>query len=467
VSQEAPTSQTAQTSRSDSERHRRSKEWFLIRALDCDAPTRGSARHALRAIQTVEFERDTTVTQRRDTHDSHGTLRLTLDDRKLSAHHARLTRNGGVWVLEDLNSTNGSWVDGERITRASLHDGGVFILGHTVFLLRLADVERRVEDDVFVEPRNAPSLATLSPALEESAERLASVSVSQLPILLLGESGTGKEVAARTIHELSRRPGPFVPVNCGAIPPTLVEAQLFGHTKGSFTGAMRDEIGFVRSAAFGTLFLDEIGDLPAASQAPLLRVLQAGEVTPVGSARAVHVDVRIVAATHRDVKELMDSGVFRRDLYARLAGFVNALPPLRDRPEDLGLLIGALLLRHSPSDGDPIRLRPDAARALFTYAWPLNVRELEQCLAAGIAMAKSRVLGPEHLPDMVRDARRSTAVDETVLRTPEQRALHDTLVAALRESRGNIAGAARHMGKARQQVQRWVKRFGIDPKTFQ
>src|SRR5262249_4252107 len=160
-----------------------------------------------------------------------------------------------------------------------------------------------------------------------------------LSILLLGETGTGKEVLARSLHALSQRPGPFIAVNCGAIPENLVEGQLFGHVRGAFSGALKDEPGLVRAAQGGTLLLDEIGDLPASSQAALLRVLQESEVRPVGSTQTVKVDVRIIAATHRPLESLIKGNAFRHDLYARLAGFRFELAPLRKRKVDLGLLI--------------------------------------------------------------------------------------------------------------------------------
>jgi DNA-binding NtrC family response regulator len=468
---DAPVStQTAQTSRSDSEPARLEREWFLIRALACDAPTSGSARHALRDVDVIEVERGAEARHARQVEAGVRRLRLQLPDRKLSASHARFTRTPSGWILEDLESTNGSYVDGTKITQAELSEGSVVTLGRTLFLLRELEISHRVADDLVVEPSASANLVTLSPGLQDSFSRLQRVAPSQLPILLLGETGTGKEVLARAVHEHSKRPGPFVPVNCGAIPATLVEAQLFGHVKGAFTGAVKAELGFVRSAAFGTLFLDEIGDLPASSQVALLRVLQSGEITPLGSAQPVHADVRILAATHRDVNELMESGGFRRDLYARLAGFVNRLPPLRERSEDLGLLIGALLLRHASERGD-IRIRPEAARALFAHAWPLNVRELEQCLAAAIVLADGDVIAIDHLPESVRQVEaprnpRSPTARPPVPLTEEEQATKDALIATLAETWGNVTETARRMGKARQQIQRWLRRFGIDPASF-
>jgi transcriptional regulator with GAF, ATPase, and Fis domain len=294
--------------------------------------------------------------------------------------------------------------------------------------------------------------------------------MTPIPVLLLGESGTGKEVLARVTHELSGRPGAFVAVNCGAIPPNLVESHLFGHQKGSFSGAVRDELGFVRSANGGTLFLDEIGDLPPASQAALLRVLQEGEVHPVGAARPVRVDVRVIAATHRSLDRMQDDGSFRRDLYARLSGFVVQVPPLRERKEDIGQLIGELLVRSETT----VRIRPDAASLLVRYDWPLNVRELSQCLSTAAALATDGLIKLEHLPPQV--ARQEGPISllsvvegpasagvrsrNTPL-SPEDEALRADLVQRLEANGFNISAVAREMGKARQQVQRWVRRFNL------
>src|SRR5262249_27731601 len=194
-----------------------------------------------------------------------------------------------------------------------------------------------------------------------------------LSVLLFGETGTGKEVLAGAIHRTSARTGAFVAANCGALPAALVESQLFGHVRGAFTGAVRDGPGFVRAADRGTLFLDEIGDLAPPAQAALLRVLEEYEVVPVGTTRAVHVDVRVIAATHRPLDQMAERGEFRQDLYARLAGFVQRIPPLRERREDLGLLVGGVLGRNPPRRPH-VRLRPGGGPDFFRPPRPPNVR---------------------------------------------------------------------------------------------
>ena len=219
--------------------------------------------------------------------------RLSIADGRMSTSHARVAFEGDALVLTDLGSTNGSRVNGASVDRAVLRDGDVVELGYTFFVTRTTTLAmvRAAEELQLVR--------TYSPTFAAELARLARIARSELPVMLNGPTGTGKEVLARAIHGASGRPGPFVAVNCGALPATLIEAQLFGHTRGAFTGAVRDSRGFVRAAEHGTLLLDEVGELPAESQAALLRVLEEGEVVPVGSTTPEPVDVRIVSATHQ------------------------------------------------------------------------------------------------------------------------------------------------------------------------
>jgi transcriptional regulator with PAS, ATPase and Fis domain len=292
------------------------------------------------------------------------------------------------------------------------------------------------------------------------------VARSLVPIVLLGETGTGKELLARAIHELSQRSGAFVAINCGALPESLLESQQFGHVRGAFSGATRDQPGYARTADRGTFFLDEIGDMPASSQTALLRVLQEGEVVPVGSTRPLRVDLRVLAATHAPLFERAQNGEFRNDLFARLSGFVFHVTALRDRREDLGLLMQALLpelerAARTPSP-DPIRLQPEVMRAVWQHGWPRNIRELQQALSAAVVLSESGVIGLEHLP-----ARASLEVAQrAAAASGEERELEQQLRLRFAEHRGNVTQVAKAMGKARVQVQRWMKRFGIDPSHF-
>jgi DNA-binding NtrC family response regulator len=286
---------------------------------------------------------------------------------------------------------------------------------------------------------------------------------SRVSVILLGETGTGKEVTARAVHDASHRRGPFVAVNCAALTETLVEAQLFGHAQGAFSGATRDAPGFLRTADQGTLFLDEIGDLPLPSQGVLLQRAQEGEVVPVGGTRPIGVDLRVVAATHRPIEEMVERGEFRRDLFSRLRAFSHRLWPLRDRREDLGVLV-ADILRRAAVGRDDIRLTADATRALVGQDWDFNVRELVQALARALTLATEGELGLEHFA-LPATMRAPAAAPDTDL-SPDDHALRETLLEHMRRFDGNVTAVAREMGKATMQVYRWMRKLGIDPKQF-
>jgi transcriptional regulator with GAF, ATPase, and Fis domain len=283
-------------------------------------------------------------------------------------------------------------------------------------------------------------------------------------VVLYGPTGSGKELAARALHQLSGRAGAFVAVNCGSIAKTLVETELFGYRKGAFSGADEDRPGLMRTADKGTLFLDEIADLPLGSQSVLLRALQESEVLPVGATRPVKIDVRVLAATHYDLPRLVEQGGFRADLFARVSGFTVRLPPLRERREDLGLLTGVILRRIAADLVDRISLTPEAASALFAHDWPRNVRELEKCLATAVVLAAGQPIDLPHLPDWAQVKHEAPLpappASEAELRKREE------LLTLLKEHHGNVSSIARSLGKARMQVQRWLKRYGIDAATF-
>lgn len=242
-----------------------------------------------------------------------------------------------------------------------------------------------------------PRLGVLgeSPAMRRLLEDVTLMGPASASVLLLGESGTGKELVARRLHELSGRKGPFVAVNCGALPSSLIEAELFGHEKGAFTGALTAKIGKVRQAEGGTLFLDEIGDMPLEAQTRLLRVLEERQVEPVGSTQPVEVDLRVVAATHRDLQAMGQEGRFRDDLRYRLEVLVVRLPALRERGEDVLLLARAFLAHYAGQR--PLRFAARAEKALLAYDWPGNVRELRNVVERASVLARSTEVGPEVL----------------------------------------------------------------------
>jgi len=438
---------------------------FLV--LTCDQLSAPALRCSLEHVDEVMLGR----AERRGASrgDGSGVPRLTVgvDDAWMSASHALLRRVLGSWTIEDLGSKNGTFVGGRRCQRAELQDGDLIELGHSFFLFRARVPSNGEVVESSSLPRAGIGFATLVPALAEALSRAQAVARSTVPVVVRGETGTGKEVIASAIHALSGRSGPFQAVNCGALPATLIESELLGYRRGAFTGAEDDRAGVVRSANGGTLFLDEIGDLPLPAQAALLRVLQEGEVQPLGSTRPIKIDVRLVSATHRDLESMASEEKFRPDLLARLVGVTIQLPPLRERREDLGLLAATLLQRHF--SGRRVALGSEAARALLLYRWPLNVRELERCLQAAVVLAGDETIELRHLPQPVAaslaDQGSPGAAASQGLPEPERRR-REEIVAALRESGGNVTAAARVLGKARVQVQRWMKRYRIDRGEF-
>lgn len=311
-----------------------------------------------------------------------------------------------------------------------------------------------------------PGMVAHSAASRRMFEELGRVARTSMPVLITGETGTGKEEAAHFVHHLSARKGPFLPINCAAIPNELMESELFGHVRGAFSGALKDEPGLVRSAQYGTLLLDEIGDLPASAQATLLRVLQENEVLPVGSTRPTQVDVRVIAATHRSLDDLIERGEFRHDLYARLAGYTFTLAPLRERLADLGLLVAALLSSGKLEARGGLRLHRKAARAMLRHDWPMNVRELEQCMRAASALAEDGLITAEDLPAAVAATLGMADLTDDDAPDAGDEELRRELLVRIADAKGNVSEVARAMGKARQQIQRWMRKFAIDPAAY-
>ncbi len=385
-----------------------------------------------------------------------GEVRVLLPDPFLSAKHATLQRVYGRWLLEDAGSRNGTFVDGERVQRHELQDGTIFEAGHSFFIFR--------ERTPATPPRDEGPVS-LHAQFGAQLEALARAAQSPAPVVLRGETGTGKEVLARAVHRWSGRSGAFQAINCAALPATLIESELFGYRKGAFSGATEDRPGLVRSADGGTLFLDEIGDLAPAAQAAILRVLQESEVMPLGATRAVPVDFRLVVATHRDLEAMVKAGGFRADLLARIGGFLLAVPPLRERKEDLGILVADLLRLHAGERAGSVRLSVDAARALLRHGWPLNVRELEKALLVALAVRREDGIELADLPPSVRAAGVATEPRPPAL-GPEEARKREELIELLRAHGGNVSAVARTLGKARMQVQRWMRRYGVRPSVF-
>jgi len=327
---------------------------------------------------------------------------LQINDPYVSTHHAvlRLGRHGVM--VEDGGSKNGTFVDGVVVDRAWARLGAV---------LRFGRVNARVISGAMTsyareEMADNPIIGD-SPAFREVLRTLERAARVRSPVLLLGETGTGKEMAARIVHRASdRRTEPFVAINCGAIPEALAESELFGHMRGAFTGAHRDRQGAFSRARKGTLLLDEVAELPPLIQAKLLRVLETGRILPVGAESEELVDVRIVAATHRDLEAMVEDGTLREDLYHRLGVLTVKLPPLRERQEDIPVLLQHFAGRAARELGYPVELTEGAVAAAMDHAWPGNIRALRNAvlragaLADGPIGARALVPNPAPLPEL-------------------------------------------------------------------
>lgn len=290
------------------------------------------------------------------------------------------------------------------------------------------------------------------------------VATTDSTVLLQGESGTGKGVIARYIHQLSNRTnGPFVSINCGALPESLLESELFGHVKGSFTGAIKDKSGMFSSAERGSFFLDEIGETTPATQVKLLRVLQHREVIPVGATEPIAIDTRLIAATNRNLEEEIARGNFRSDLFYRLNVIAIEIPPLRDRPEDIPLLAESFLAEIAVKRDEPKKkLSPEAAEQLQEYAWPGNVRELENAIERAVILAASGTINPSALPDRVRRRRSESLIAERTISNPSLEAIERAYIMwVLRSEGGNKSRAAEVLGIDASTLHRKLSRFEL------
>ena len=302
-------------------------------------------------------------------------------------------------------------------------------------------------------------LIGVAPKMQRVYKLIEKVSQHAYPVLILGESGTGKELVARSIHFSGpRRARPFMPVDCSALVPTLIEAELFGYVKGAFTGAQHSKQGLLETAGDGTLFLDEIGDLPVDLQAKLLRALQEREIKPVGATERVAIRARVISATNRDLESAVRTGAFRQDLYFRLNVVQIKLPPLRERKSDIQILANAFLEKFSDSRSVVRTISEDAMRHLMSYDWPGNVRELENAIERAVALGSGPILHVGDLPSNLQYAQASVipAQGESVpLEELERRAIFN----ALRETSGDKLAAARLLGIGKTTLYRKLKQY--------
>jgi transcriptional regulator with GAF, ATPase, and Fis domain len=387
-----------------------------------------------------------------------GDAALQLHDNSVSRRHARITQVDGRAQLVDLDSQNGTLVNCDRVSDArSLLSGDTIVVG-SVVLVYHSSVSR---DESIAQPREDVRMLAIGDrqvviadaAMARLYELLERLAASELPVLVCGETGTGKEVAASALHQLSRRNAqPLVSLNCAAIQENLVESELFGYERGAFSGAVTSKPGLLETASGGSVFLDEIGDLPAAVQAKLLRVIETKRVLRLGDVRERAIDIRIVAATNRDLVEDVVSGRFRRDLFFRLSGATLWLPPLRDRPRELPILADMFLRDACRQQGRrPMQLSPDAHRKLLAMQWPGNVRELKHLMEYVSAAVDVAIVLPHHLEQATRgEPRRTQIIVEEPTPTHQFRPLADEIreleqariTAALTAASGNQRAAA-------------------------
>lgn len=330
---------------------------------------------------------------------------VVVEDDTVSRYHCRVVQEADSWMLQDLGSTNGSFINRVRVRDAYLKAGCTLTVGRTDFKFQHAD------EKVEILPSRRAALGGLigrNAKMREIYAILEKIAPTGTTVVIEGETGTGKEVVAKTIHELSpRNQGALMVLDCGAVPPNLIESEIFGHERGSFTGALMTRQGLFELAHGGTLFLDEIGELSPDLQPKLLRAIEQREIRRVGSGRPIRVDVRVVAATNRNLEAEVRAGRFREDLFYRLSVVRVLLPPLRDRAEDIPMLV-THFLEHGPFNrtrSEEQRVRQaseDTLSALMSYAWPGNVRELANVIERAVSFCDGDTIEVEHLPDQLR-----------------------------------------------------------------
>lgn len=338
--------------------------------------------------------------------------------------------------------------------------------------LRAQDSSYETEGPALGRPRlleiESDSIVGTSAAMRAVYEMVGQVAPSDATVLVTGESGTGKELVAMEIHRLSRRSkGPLIKVNCSALPESIIESELFGHERGSFTGAAAQRKGRFELATGGTLFLDEIGELSPQIQVKLLRVIQEREIERIGGSSTIKVDVRVIAATNRNLEEEISAGRFREDLYYRLNVFPIRVPPLRERKSDIILLADHFAEKYSRKNNKPIKRISSPALDLFmSYHWPGNVRELENCMERAVILSTDMVIHSYHLPPSLQSAQSTNTAPTTTLEAALSRLEKELIIEALKISSGNMASASRHLGISERQMGLRVHHYGINWKLY-
>jgi DNA-binding NtrC family response regulator len=392
---------------------------------------------------------------------------LVIEDAFVSTFHCRVTCQNGRWFVSDLQSTNGTLVNGLRVREAELPTPATIKVGKALLTFEVRSKETAAIETT--PPRDSTGKRPIhgmiaeSDAMRRVFDLIGRIADAREPVLIMGESGCGKELVARAVHDSSARSSkPYLALNCSAFTSSLIESELFGHVKGAFTGAISDKEGAFEATDGGTLFLDEIGELPLELQPKLLRVLESSSVRRVGGNREIKVDTRIVAATHRNLEELVDAGEFREDLFHRLFVLSISIPPLRERAEDILPLAHHFLRSQAPERGP--RLDDDAKERLLEYDWPGNIRELRNIIVRSILMTDGSVIRASDLvfsktafSTQARDARGSVRLIEG-----EER---QKMIEALEKTEGNRAEAARILGVSKSTFHDRMRRYGIPSKT--
>lgn len=330
---------------------------------------------------------------------------------------------------------------------------------------RLKSENRRLKEEMGKE-YSFGSMVSKNQRMREIFSLIGKVCDHKTTVLVLGESGTGKELVARAIHNSGvRRSASFIPVNCGAIPENLLESELFGHTKGAFTDASADKSGLFEQASGGTLFLDEIGEMPLSLQVKLLRVLQEGEIRRVGASSSRKVDVRVISATSKDLEEAVSAGHFREDLFFRLNVFTMTLPPLRERMEDISLLVDHFLEKHGKLMGKHnVRCSPDVTRIFFNYTWPGNIRELENCIERSLVLCDG-IIDVECLPEKLRQVTPpplAKPFESLSIKRAEEQLERELMRQALEKTGGNRTHAARLLEISHRALLYKLKEYGME-----
>jgi len=377
------------------------------------------------------------------------TATVRIDDPKVSREHARILRRGDALELVDLGSRNGTRVNGKVARgRSALSSGDTVQVGEAEILI--AETAGALDTQAATADVQLPGVVVSDPAMAQVFERVRRVAPMETTVLLLGETGVGKEVVAEQIHRQGpRASGPLVRLNCGSLPESLLESELFGHERGAFTGADKRKAGYFETASGGTLFLDEVGELGASMQTRLLRVLEDGKFMRVGGREEIASNVRVVAATNRELERDVRTGRFRQDLYFRLSTFIIRLPPLRERPSEIELFAELFARQFSGRMKRPqARIAADAMAALTAYDWPGNVRELRNAMEHAVVEAEDGIITAGHLPDSVRGEPQASAASGGMrgqVAETERRAIEDALAA----EDGNQTRAARRLGISR------------------